>query len=139
MLRHAREDVGVMVLHESGRGLARSGIPGREIVRMPVTGEAFRLHVVEPLAIAENLLERHKCFRRVQVTDMLAEENVVAGCESNGIFQVCPHCHDRTCWSLQTYRQRRIATCPSQHHALAQEQAHDGVVNVPYNRAVMDE
>ena len=67
-----------MVLHHRDGGLAGFGIPGRQIVRMPVTGYVFRLHVVERLEIADDLLERRERFRRFQVTNVLAEENVAA-------------------------------------------------------------
>src|SRR5688572_14905378 len=79
ILRHARQDMGVVMLNRD-RLQARSARPaGREVVRMQIVCDGCRLYLEKVLQIVDDALERIICGTRLEIADMLTDEHLVAG------------------------------------------------------------
>ena len=60
----------------------------RAIIRVQVGGDDLRPDLVKFFKIGNDAAEGGMCLLRFQITNVLAEENLVADREGNGIFQM---------------------------------------------------
>ena len=95
IFRDARQDVRDVMLDAmrqtcavSRRASAPSANLRREIIRVQIGGDHFRLRVVKPRQIGGDAAERLIRLLRFQIADVLADENIFADRQRHGIFQM---------------------------------------------------
>ncbi len=109
---------------------------------MQIGGDDFRLGVVELLEVGNDTPERIVRLFRFQIADVLAEENLIADGEGDGVFQMCSDgkeiLHFRFC-IFNFNRQRRVAASAAQNHFTVQHHAHDRIIHMADDGAVVDQ
>ncbi len=137
MLRHAREDMGVMMLHADDRQAGLFGEPRRVIVGMPIA----RHHGGRPREkcgqIGGGPAESVEGERRLQVADVLAQADLVVHGERHGVLQMPANREDGPQRLLDEHRQRRITARAAQHHLAVEHNADDRIIDVPHDRPIV--
>ncbi len=145
VFRQAREDVGKMVLDaDVARAAQFAGIAGREIIGVQVRHDDVRFGGVKILEIGDDAVKGRVGGLGIQIADVLADENSRADGEGDGVFQVRADGENRfgsgmAEFRFESDRERRVAPGPAQDHLAVEQDAHDGVVNVAEDGAVVDE
>ncbi len=88
VLGQARHDMGVMMLHGHPGQTLLLGVPGREVVGMGVVHDLCRLHAEQAGEIGHILLVACTYGGRVQVADVLPQEELSPSRESNRRLQM---------------------------------------------------
>ena len=123
------------------------GILGGEVVGVGVGGDEGGAGFVEGLEVGNDAAEGVEGLVGFQVADVLADEDLGAHGEGDGVLQVGADGEDRMAngrWPMADGRgeldwQRGVAAGAAQDQFAAHHHARDGVVHVPDDGAVVDE
>ena len=131
--------MGEVVLHPEERQARFLGVPGGEVIGVGVAHDVCGSGVVQALEVGNDAIEGVGCLDGFEVADVLADEDVLADGEGDAVLEVGADgqrwCHG----SRELDREGSITPGAAQYHLAAQEHAHDRVVYVADNGAVVDQ
>ena len=139
VLRQARGEMGVMVLHPDGLDtLPLERVLGREIFRVEVVRDQLGPHSEERLEMLDPLGERAKRLVVLQVPDVMADPGATALGDTKGVLQLGPTGEDRR---RRPERQiaRNVAARPPQEQRAIHNHAKHGIVGPSLDRPVVHE
>ena len=87
--------MGVVVLHRAGLEVEVDGELGREVLGVQVVGHDLRRHAVEAAQVVDRLEERAVGGEVLQVADVVAGHDGVAGGHRHRALQLGSHGQDR--------------------------------------------
>ena len=137
VLRHAREDVGVVVLHPLDREAGAFGVAGRQVVGVGVTRHGSGLVLVDALQVADHLVECFERLRCLEIADVLAHEDVAADRNGDCVLEMGAHREHRRGFVLHPHRERSVAARPPDNGLPSQDHARHGVVHMPGDRPIV--
>jgi len=106
---------------------------------MEVAGDQLGLEAVKPAEIVDGALEGAARLERVQVADVLADDDLTAARDGDGVLEMAAHGEHGGQFPAHADRQRRVAARPPHDALAAARDAHDGVVGRTRDRAVVSE
>ena len=123
------------------------GVFGGEVIGVGIGGDDGRLGLVEVLEVGDDAAEGFEGLVGFQIADVLAEEDLGTDGEGDRVFQVRANSENRFAagrWPMakrrrELDRERGVATGAAQDQFAPHHHAHDGVVHVADDGAVVDE
>ncbi len=112
---------------------------GREVVGVEVVGDGDRLGLPEAEEVGDDALEGGERLGRLEVADVLREDDLAAEAEADDVLEVRADGEDRREPRGDRDGQRREAARAAQELELLAVQPGDAVVGVPLDGAVVDE
>ena len=104
---------------------------------MEVMRHGLRMHAEEALHVIERLAEEDQRLVVLQVSDVLAENGVMAGGEAEGVLEFAARGNHVRYGPAEVDGRRREPARSPQHHGPAAENARDGIVYRRPDRPVM--
>ncbi|MPM87853.1 hypothetical protein SDC9_134953 [bioreactor metagenome] len=104
---------------------------------MPITGDAIRLCIEQPLERSDFGNEILLRLRIVKIADMPAEERAIALCQRKGVLLLRADGKDDPFVLRERQRLRRPTACAAQEARFAEAHDADAVVHAPDNRAIV--
>src|SRR5579871_988915 len=128
VLRGAGGDVRLVVLDVDQRE-AGSFRPLRGgIIRMEIAGDRLRLEAIESAEIGDGALERSARLERIEIADMLAEEDVLADGDRHCVLQMPADREYRGQIAGYANPQRGVSASPAEHTRTSARKAYDRIV-----------
>src|SRR5688572_29122616 len=96
-------------------------------------------HTIKSFEVFDRASSGSGGSRRAEVADVLADKGVVSDAEGDGVLELCANGESRRHRMPQRDREWRVSTRAAQKHLASGNDAHDRIVHVPDNRAIVDE
>lgn len=126
-----------MVLDADDLQPGAQGEAGGEIVGMGIGRHGNRAEIVEPVQAGDDAAKGVEGLGRLQVADVLTDEDIRSDGDGDGILQVRPHRQDGRQRPREGNGERGVSPGPAEDELAPHHDAGDGVVHVSRNSAIV--
>ena len=106
---------------------------------MLIADNRSRLKGVKPRQIAGHAAKCLQSERRIEVADVLTDNDLTAGGDGERVFLMCADRQQRRQRLLNRHGIGSIAASATQDHLASQDNAHDGIIDLPGDGAIVNE
>src|SRR5271165_2554607 len=114
-------------------------ISRRQIVCMHIARDHLWGRFIKTLKVRHDVTEGRESFGRLEVTDMLADEDLRPHAQANAVLQMCANSQYHRKRFSQVNGHRSVTARASQHQLAAANYPHNRIVHMPDDWLVMYE